>query len=89
MLIECPVCGRRSLSEFTYGGDASLARPALSASAEAWFEAVYMRKNPRGPHREYWQHVAGCRHWLVVERNTATHAVSSVRLVCEGREETA
>ena len=26
-------------------------------------------------HREYWQHVHGCRQWLVLERNTATNDV--------------
>lgn len=80
MLIDCPVCGRRALAEFTYGGDASVVRPALDAPAEAWFEAVYLRANPRGPHLEYWHHVSGCRHWLIVERDTATHAIHAVRL---------
>ena len=80
MLIPCPVCGPRSLYEFTYGGDATVARPPLDAPEEAWFEAVYLRANPRGPHREFWHHVGGCRHLLVVERDTATHAIASVRL---------
>jgi sarcosine oxidase subunit delta len=35
-------------------------------------------KNPAGPHREFWQHVMGCRQWLVVERDTRTHTIASV-----------
>ena len=34
--------------------------------------------NPAGPHREFWYHGAGCHAWLVVERDTRTHAIKSV-----------
>jgi sarcosine oxidase subunit delta len=78
MRITCPFCGERDHSEFTYGGDATIAYPDLSAPAAEWFAAVYLRANPRGPHRERWQHVKGCRLWLVIERDTLTHAITSV-----------
>lgn len=81
MRIPCPVCGPRGVEEFAYGGDAGIARPALDAPASEWQPAVYARANPRGGHREYWQHVAGCRAWLMVERDTLTHAIGAVRLV--------
>ena len=32
--------------------------------------AVFVRDNPMGEHREYWQHVHGCRQWLFVVRDT-------------------
>ena len=32
MLISCPCCGPRNQVEFTYGGDATLARPANDLS---------------------------------------------------------
>jgi methylglutamate dehydrogenase subunit B len=77
--IACPWCGPRDHDEFRYGGDASVRRPAHDdADPEAWYRYVYVRANPRGPHKEYWQHVMGCRQWLVVERDTATHAIASV-----------
>jgi sarcosine oxidase subunit delta len=38
---------------------------------------VYLRDNPLGWHKEYWLHTV-CRTWLVVERNTVTHAVGTV-----------
>ena len=50
MLIPCPVCGLRDQSEFTYGGDAHVVRPALDdGHAEHWAAYVYDRTNPRGP----------------------------------------
>jgi heterotetrameric sarcosine oxidase delta subunit len=76
--INCPFCRERDHSEFTYGGDATVVYPALDAPLEAWIEAVYVRANPKGPHRERWQHSIGCRLWLIVERDTVTHAITSV-----------
>ena len=67
--INCPFCGERDHSEFTYGGDATVVYPALDAPLEAWIDAVYVRRNPKGLHRERWQHGDGCRLWLIVERD--------------------
>ncbi|MBY5568320.1 sarcosine oxidase subunit delta [Rhizobium leguminosarum] len=78
-LISCPHCGARPKEEFSIRGDAGLIRPAPDASAEAWFDYVYLRDNPRGRHSEYWHHSSGCRRWLIVERDTVTHAVLGVR----------
>jgi sarcosine oxidase subunit delta len=79
MRIPCPFCGTRDHSEFTYHGDATIVYPDLAAPPEAWFDAVYIRANPKGPHRERWQHSDGCRLWLIVERDTVTHAITGVR----------
>jgi heterotetrameric sarcosine oxidase delta subunit len=76
-LIACPHCGPRPKEEFTVRGDAGIARPASDASEEAWHAYVYLRDNPRGRHREHWHHTSGCRRWLIVERDTMTHAVYS------------
>lgn len=82
--IECPVCGLRDETEFTYGGDATVVRPALSETAvEPWLDYVFLRGNPRGAHSEYWHHVQGCRQWLVVERDTLTHAIGACVLAAE------
>ena len=81
MLIPCPNCGPRDVEEFSYLGDATVKRPKESdLRQEAWNAYVYDRANPRGPHTEYWQHAHGCRHILIVERDTATHAVHGARL---------
>lgn len=76
-LISCPHCGARPREEFTVKG-AALPRPAPDAGEEAWFDHVYLRDNPKGDYREFWHHSGGCRRWLVVHRNTVTHAVHAV-----------
>ena len=82
--IHCPFCGERDHHEFTYGGDASVERPALDdPSFERWYRYVFLRRNPKGPHREFWQHVNGCRAWLVVERDTHTHEILAVQLAAD------
>ena len=83
ILIPCPFCGPRDYTEFTYGGDADVRRPAdPDALNDAdWGEYVYMRANPRGPHDELWQHSAGCRRWIAVRRNTYTHDVIATGLL--------
>lgn len=82
--IHCPFCGPRDHAEFSYGGDATVDYPALDADTAAWTAAVYDRANPRGAHREYWHHVAGCRAWLTVERDTLTHEVGEVAFAHPG-----
>ena len=77
MRIQCPFCGERDLSEFAYLGDASFTRPdPEGAEAQArFFDAVYLRDNPRGAHDELWLHSAGCRSFFKVRRDTRTHDI--------------
>lgn len=77
MRIPCPFCGERDLSEFAYHGDASYQRPApgTASAANDFYETVYLRDNPAGPHTELWYHVNGCRSWIRVSRNTRTHEI--------------
>ena len=78
MKINCPVCGERDHTEFLYGGDAKKPRPAQgSRDLEVWHDYVFLFDNPSGAHREFWQHLLGCRQWLVLERDTATNQVKS------------
>lgn len=82
--INCPICGLRHETEFTYGADASVRRPQMDETdIEAWVNYVFIRDNPRGWHREYWHHVQGCRQWLIIERNTLTHEIRSESLAKE------
>ena len=85
MRIECPFCGERDVSEFTYLGDADFRRPAAGSAglADRFYEAVYLRDNPAGPHRELWYHASGCLSWLRVDRNTRTHEILAVQLATE------
>jgi sarcosine oxidase subunit delta len=81
MRLLCPHCGPRDYSEFRYGGDASKQRPPHGATGhgtgdlQTWHDFVFLFDNPKGPHREYWQHVLGCRRWFTLTRNTSTNEV--------------
>ena len=78
MRIPCPFCGLRMHDEFVYYGDAALSRRPDSTApdaGQAFFEYVYIRENPAGPHRELWFHQGGCHEWLVVTCDTRTHAI--------------
>jgi len=79
--IPCPLCGERDYTEFRYGGDARKQRPPVgSADPREWHDYVFIFDNVKGLHREFWQHVLGCRQWLLVERNTATNRVEACEL---------
>jgi heterotetrameric sarcosine oxidase delta subunit len=78
--IPCPWCGPRDEPEFVFGGEpAARPVPAETVSDETWAGYLYFRDNDKGPHRELWCHAAGCAQWFVMERDTVTHAVLSVR----------
>jgi len=76
MRIACPHCGERGNEEFSFLGAAGLRRPDADDSDQAWQDHVYLRDNPAGAYSELWQHVNGCRRWLVVTRDTRTHAIA-------------
>ena len=81
LLIRCPWCGERDESEFAYGGEAGIARPAepFALTDAEWADYLFMRSNPRGAHRELWHHAAGCRRWFEAERDTVTYVIGSTR----------
>ncbi len=60
-----------------------LTRPAADAGAEAWDSYLHLRDNPAGLTRDLWLHEAGCGAWLVVTRDTVTHAVEAVELAAD------
>ncbi|MCA0869631.1 sarcosine oxidase subunit delta [Seohaeicola saemankumensis] len=82
MRITCPICGERDRREFYYRG-AALDRPDPEAGQEAWDDYVYLRDNPAGRTRDLWYHDAGCGSWLVVERDTVSHAILNVALALD------
>jgi sarcosine oxidase subunit delta len=84
MLITCPYCGPRDVSEYSYQGDGNRTPPDLASTDQAaWNEYVYDRLNPAGEHHEIWQHSGGCRAHLRVTRDTLTHAIAEVSFARE------
>ncbi len=85
ILMDCPNCGSRNLSEFRYGGEAR-PRPAPEAEPAEWTRYVYYRRNPKDYLTEWWYHRAGCRRWFLAERHTKTHEVRSTYFWQDNRE---
>ena len=73
--IDCPNCGPRAYTEFTFGGEL---RDVTSPDAEADFERVYLPANHAGLQRERWFHASGCRRWLTVSRDTVANRIELV-----------
>lgn len=69
--LRCPFCGARELQEFEF-------RKTRANVTSSDFAKVYLRVDSPELSVEYWQHVHGCRTWLLVERNPSTGAVLSV-----------
>ncbi|WP_419943140.1 sarcosine oxidase subunit delta [Candidatus Palauibacter sp.] len=71
--LTCPVCGKRDVYEFTYGGPERGPRPADDVPAEAHLRWSQFRMNRPGPREEWWYHGAGCGVWFSTRRNSTTN----------------
>jgi methylglutamate dehydrogenase subunit B len=74
--LACPFCGARELEEFVF--HKTLAEPGADPFAD-----VYERANRLTQSLEHWQHLGGCRAWLLVRRNPSDNTVLEVRLLGE------
>ena len=85
LLIECPWCGVRDETEFNCVGEAHIVRPLepQKLSDEEWADYLFMRKNPKGLHREQWLHAAGCRRYFNAERDTVTYRINGTYKIGE------
>ena len=74
LVIDCPYCGPRPELEFTYGGQAHIARPADPSTVDTpdWAAYLYLRTNTRGLHAERWRHARGCARFFNALRDTTT-----------------
>jgi sarcosine oxidase subunit delta len=73
--LTCPFCGPRELREFIF----HKTLPADGAGDE--YQRTYERRASLELSVEHWQHVAGCRAWLLVQRNPSGGQVIEVRLL--------
>lgn len=72
LLISCPYCGARPEIEFSYGGEAHIARPQYPEQLddEEWAAFLFLRSNPKGIHFERWRHLHGCARFFNAVRDT-------------------
>jgi sarcosine oxidase subunit delta len=75
IVLPCPWCGDRDAGEFRYVSEV-LPRPdPATATPQQWRDYLYLRGNKRTWVAERWYHRAGCRRYLVLERDTSTDQV--------------
>lgn len=87
LLIQCPWCGERAETEFSYGGEAGIVRPLEpdALSDAEWADYLFNRTNSRGAYKELWNHAQGCRRWFGVERDTVTYKIEGSYELPSGR----
>lgn len=75
MRLCCPFCGDREIDEYQFR------QLVPDPSAPSAIARVYERVNRPDESVEYWQHVRGCRTWLIVRRDPTTSTVVSVHVL--------
>jgi sarcosine oxidase subunit delta len=85
LLIHCPYCGDRPELEFSYGGQAHIARPTepQTLTDEQWASYLYLRTNTRGIHAERWRHIRGCARFFNALRDTTNDRILATYRVGE------
>ena len=76
IVLPCPNCGERNVSEFSFGGEVSERPSANQTTRATWATYLYMRVNILGIQREWWYHSA-CGSWFIAERHTKTQDIQS------------
>ena len=71
--LNCPNCGKRAVSEFTFKSEFKN-RPAKDAEFSEWTDYVYFRENNMGCQIEWWYHRNGCQSWFLAERDTLNNS---------------
>ena len=81
--LDCPLNGRRSISEFAYLGEVKTS-PAAGAGTVGWADYVFFERNLAGPVREWWIHIA-TNYVFVVDRDTRSDEVLAIYKIGDPR----
>lgn len=74
-LLDCPLIGRRPISEFDYVGE--VRKPPVDGDTATWAAFVFNRQGAPGVLRERWYHrPTGC--WFILDRDTLTDEVKAI-----------
>lgn len=81
--VQCPLIGRRALSEFTYGGIVEKEPDQATVDEAGWTEYVFYRHSHPQTQKEWWYHrPSGI--WFWFERNTLTDEISDISPAVRG-----
>lgn len=75
IVLRCPHCGPRNVSEFASLGEVVDRPDPRDATPEEWRAYLYLRANPAGPVHERWFHRSGCRQYFDARRDTTNNHV--------------
>lgn len=75
ILLPCPWCGPRNVSEFRYAGELVPRPDPGTATPGEWRRYLYVRDNEQGWTAERWFHSAGCQQYFEVERHRGSNDV--------------
>ena len=73
--LVCPFCGPRELREFVFH------KTLPGAGQTGAYQRTYERVASPDHSVEHWQHLEGCRGWLLIERNPSTGALLQIRML--------
>jgi sarcosine oxidase, subunit delta len=74
IILTCPNCGERNVSEFRFGGELTKRPTPDMLTRASWADYLYSRTNILGLQREWWYHNS-CGSWFIAERHTKTHDI--------------
>ena len=78
LLIDCPYCGERDESEFSYGGRCIVYPPLDSSTTRGdWHRAIHLHDGSQNVINEYWYHEFGCEQWIGIKRDIESHEITS------------
>jgi len=75
ILVPCPYCGPRNVSEFRWGGEIKPRPDPNSTTPQQWRDYLYFRRNAAGWITETWCHQAGCGRYFRCERHALTNEI--------------
>ena len=76
--LACPFCGSRELREFLFH------KTVPADDHGSVYQRTYERVASLEHSTEHWQHIEGCRSWLLVRRNPSTGEVTEICLLGVG-----
>jgi len=73
--IPCPTCGARPVEEYRFGGELPSVPERIVDADDRDVDYVWFYDNADGLTTERWFHIAGCRRWLTLRRDTHADVV--------------
>ena len=81
-IMDCPLNGRRNISEFICGGEVREMPNPEKSNSKAWVDYLFMENNKAGLIYEWWCH-APTTYWFIARRDTRTDEILETMTVAD------